>query len=796
MNRLVRCLYAHRPWVLVAALVLVALMGWSASTLRMGQDVTELLPSLDEDDRLALDVLGRSTLFDRLYVELAGDDPGLLVESATALAERLRRDPRIEAVESMVTPREEARTSRVVFEHRFYLLDPQTPGLDDALDPALVPGKLDLVRLRLLSPVPGLWPFFSRDPLGLTDLVERRLQGSLAPSRLRMHDGFAFTPDLGRLLLVLRTGVRALRVDDAGDLVDDVRQMAVSTVDPGIEVGIAGAHVLSSESARAVKSDVTLAFVAASLGIMLLFALYFRRPLPVILGLVPSALGVLGGFAVSALVLGRTSAIAVGFGSIVVGISVDYSIHYMRERMACTATGGDPASAPAGALRAVMPSLLTGFGTTVVVFFFYMLSDFPLIRELGLFAGSGIATGFLASILLLPLAPWRPTPMRRTLEIPARLLHPDRGVAMLVIACVLGPVSVMIPFAWHLELEDDIRKLDYRHPETAAFEREFEARWLGPQQGRVAIALGEDLEQALQRSDQVASILSGARLAFTSPSQVLPSTRTQRTNLEFLFARDLLSLRETIEAGADARGFAEGSFEPFFEDLRMAREGDPPPLGSEDLAGTPMANLIAGGVVQLGARTAVLTFLPGDEPPSPVLASLAALAPNVMLTSRVHIMNEVFGAVRDEVLRLTALGILGILLTLLLRYRRLLPAVLSLIPVLVACVVTAGTFSIFGIEVNAIAVLAFTLIVGVGLDYGIFMVDSLRRGPQGSHSAGAVLVSGLTTMVSFGVLAACRNPVLRSTGLVVLTGVLASLVTALLLVPAIMSFLSREETLP
>jgi len=341
-------------------------------------------------------------------------------------------------------------------------------------------------------------------------------------------------------------------------------------------------------------------------------------------------------------------------------------------------------------------------------------------------------------------------------------------------------VAALGAFLPRLDLEDDIRKLDYRDPGTARFAEEFEERWLGEQEGRVIIARGTTVQEALEVNDVVGLAGSRGGVPMTSLAPVLPSIATQRRNVEEI-SRRVAGLRETIEAEADDLGFSEGMFDPFFDDLDATLDGTTGPLTVHDLEGTPMGHLAASSIVRQRNGAAVLTFVPGAVPMS------FSSGLDAMVTSRVEIMNRVFESVRSEVLRLVVLSLLGIALVLLLTYRRIRPALVAMVPVVVACVITAGVFALAGKPVNAIAALAFTLILGVGLDYGIFMVDALERGPGSDHTAGAVLVSGLTTLVSFGVLWTCRNPVLESTGLVVLTGVLASLVGALVVVPAIHS---------
>ena len=81
-------------------------------------------------------------------------------------------------------------------------------------------------------------------------------------------------------------------------------------------------------------------------------------------------------------------------------------------------------------------------------------------------------------------------------------------------------------------------------------------------------------------------------------------------------------------------------------------------------------------------------------------------------------------------------------------------------------------------------VVALPLIIGLGADYGIFMVGQVRSGKDG-HTTRAVLVSGLTTLAGFGALVLARHPALHTLGLTVLVGVGAAIPVAVLLVPAL-----------
>jgi predicted exporter len=91
---------------------------------------------------------------------------------------------------------------------------------------------------------------------------------------------------------------------------------------------------------------------------------------------------------------------------------------------------------------------------------------------------------------------------------------------------------------------------------------------------------------------------------------------------------------------------------------------------------------------------------------------------------------------------------------------------------------------VLGIKINLFNIIATVLIIGICVDYGIFMV-SRADGEADSATSRAVLVSGLTTIAGFGVLALAKHPALQSLGLTVLLGFGAAVPAALFVIPAL-----------
>jgi predicted exporter len=109
---------------------------------------------------------------------------------------------------------------------------------------------------------------------------------------------------------------------------------------------------------------------------------------------------------------------------------------------------------------------------------------------------------------------------------------------------------------------------------------------------------------------------------------------------------------------------------------------------------------------------------------------------------------------------------------------------LALVPVVTGLLCMLGIMGLCGIEFNIFNIAATILIIGLCVDYGIFMVCRLTEGSDYTTNR-AVLVSGLTTLAGLGALALARHPSMHSIGITVLLGIGTGIPAALLVIPAL-----------
>lgn len=96
--------------------------------------------------------------------------------------------------------------------------------------------------------------------------------------------------------------------------------------------------------------------------------------------------------------------------------------------------------------------------------------------------------------------------------------------------------------------------------------------------------------------------------------------------------------------------------------------------------------------------------------------------------------------------------------------------------------------------INIISLFAMVLIIGIGLDYGIFMLASLiNRNETSAHTPFAITIAGFTTIITFGILVISKNHVLSSIGLVILFGILFTMIFSIGILPAMQGWFKKRS---
>jgi predicted exporter len=751
-------------------------------------DIQLMLPG-DEEIRRSMRFLQESHLSDNVIIslELKSPDaaPGDLAQAVGQLEARLG-PPLVTKVLSGVSGVDVAGEMLSFLKYLPQLIDEQALlRIADQLTPEGVKESLSRNYRQLLSPASTFMvPFVRADPLGIGSDTLRSLQ-SLSSSMgydIEIEGGRFVSRDRTHAMLVIQTAIAVTDVAGARELISYLRERVAELPDY-VSADIIAGHLHSISNEDVIKRDIWLTLSIAGVAFLLLFLLLFRDVRAIALFVIP-LVSVLIAINLANVVLSRLSYFIVGMGGVVAGIAVDYGIHvYMAVR---SANGREDA------VKLVAKPVVTGAITTLGVFAAFFFSSVQGYHQLALFSILSIVLCLGCALFVLPHFLSRPHGVLAA-EMPGQGdFERAQGQSRLIIGCwVLALVAALVS-SRDLSFDSDIRQFDGSEPYVLQAEKDFHRVWGGEEQPAVFVVAGESLERALRRNKQVyrdAVALMGEG-EFSNLSSIWPLEEERAANAarwsDFWRRGREAELRRLLEQEGAAYSFSDDAFSPFFENLYA----DPGIEGAlEDLG--IFSTLRERFVQESQGGYQVLSFFPDEERFVSRLSALSAHHPDTLLVSRNALSQALSRSVSSEIVYLSAIAaiLIPMLACLLLRDIRL--TALALVPVLSGIMAVLGVIPVLGLFLNAPSVISAMVVVGLCIDYGIFVVYAChRRLETGTRTA--VTLSAVTTLIGTGVLLFARHPILFSIGVTMATGVLAGYLSSILVVPCLYRRFVRE----
>ena len=770
-----------RAWRLAAwAAAFVLASAYAIQRVEFTTDITNFLPDGRgaEPARISRE-LAKSDLARTMVVSIGSADPASSVAAIREMAAMLRARPEVAWVREGADEEFLAKIYELYFPRRLYFLS-ESPETE--LAPKLTDAGLDeqarKVRETLALPVaPLLERTVPADPLGAFASLVERLRSEQPP--LATRDGIFQTTDGKFAVLFLATKKSAFDSMAQRPLLEAIDAKFAdlnATVAPDLVMEQSGANRFSVDAETKIRADASWISTLSGIGVAALSLVFFRSVLSLGIVAIPGIVGLAIALVAGLVVFGRLDGMTIAFGASLIGVTIDYPTHVL---ILWSLSRSD--ETPWQITRRLAGSLSMAAVTTMASFAGLAWTSFRGFRELGFFAVVGVAGALVASLLLLPdLLPRRRgiPPVSQGL---ADVLGPwlvrlrrHRGVLAFVPVVILATGAFAIP---NLDWVDDLSRISKPDPRLQAEDNRVRERVSNFEPGRFVIAMGDDAASMLARNEEV-----HARLSALVKNDKLGGLRSLHALLwpEELQRRNLAAVRASadlparLDAAFTRAGFRSGSFAPFAENLA----NPPPPLDLETLRASPLGPLASSLVLDLGGRLAAITYLRGVRDPEEVRAALAGLDDVTFFEQRTF-LNDMFALFRDRTLRLVVFGTILVYLLLVVRYREWRAATAAFLPALLVPVVILSGFALAGVETHLLHAVSLLMVMGMGVDYGIFIVDS-ARGEEAEMGATLVscLLCCLTTILSFGTLAISSQPPLRAIGLVTGGGVALSLMLA------------------
>jgi len=737
-------------------------------------DLSAFLPrSPTPEQKLLMDQL-RDGLASRLILAgIEGADGPTRARLSKQMAQRLRAEPALANVNNG-EPVNSERDRVFLFTHR-YLLSPavkperfSTAGLHAGLS-----DSIDLLSSPAGLMVKAILP---RDPTGeMVRLLERLNSGS-AP---RLIDGAWASGDGSRALLLLQTRGAGSDTDAQEKAMAAIRQ-AFDTAGgavAGAKLVMTGPGVFSVTSRNTIKEQVSLLSAIGVALIATLLLLVYRSFAALGLGLLPVASGALAGVAAVSLGFGSVHGITLGFGTALIGEAVDYSIYLFVQS---EQQGADQQLW----VQRFWPTIRLGVLTSVFGFASLLLSGFPGLAQLGLYAIAGLVAAAAVTRFVLPHLLPRGFRIHDVSAIGATLSRwVERAAALrwVAIGVLLAAAAILIQHRADL-WSRNISSLSPVSKADVALDTRLRADTGAPDVRYLALVSGANREDVLRSCEQVAERLQalvdrGELAGFESPSNYLPSAAAQRERQASLPAPDQLAAR--LAQAVQGLPVRAQVFAPFLADVAAARTQ--PLIQAGDLAHTSMAMAVQALLIEQDRRWSAL--LPLRAPPGAgidagkIRAALAATGlANVVFVDMKAESDRLYSGYLNEAILLSLGGLVSIVVLLLAVIRSPMRVVRIVAPLGAAVMTVTAALAAAGQQLTILHLVGLLLVVAVGSNYALFFDRPDPATPISPRTLASMLFANVTTVAGFGLLAFSSVSLLQALGSTVGPGVVLALI--------------------
>jgi len=611
-----------------------------------------------------------------------------------------------------------------------------------------------------------------------------------------------------------------------------------------VRVGLTGLPVMENDEMSESQRSSIKAGVLSLFGVACLFIAAFgglRHPLLTIGALLVGLAWTLGYITLG---VGHLNILSVSFGVILIGLGIDFGIHYVARYLQKRRIGRDSATALVETAMSVGPGVLTGGVTTALAFFASGLTPFTGVAELGVIAGGGILLCLLATLVVLPAliqlvdASRRGGTIAEPISIDGALIPSVRFPRAVLLGGAIATVALSVGMT-RLWYDHNLLNLQSENLESVRWERKL----LGESDHSVwyALSVAHSRDELLARKEAFERLPSVERtedlvshLPAMNPSKqrtiasiaerlaVLPERPRQLgvdapqmlgEQLEAierqLGARDPLAER-LFQLRADLRALPDELCRQRLLRLQQQAAGDllnqlhvvhamadPHPPSVHDLPESLVTRFVGrdgGQLLKIYARGNVWDM----DQLETFVKQVRSVDPRA--TGKPLQTYEASRQMQASYVHAAIYSLIAVLIVLVIDFRRWSLVLLALLPVAAAVVQMFGLMGWLGMPLNPANMIVLPLILGIGIDDGVHLVHDFRRrdGQSGvsRSTATAVLVTSLTTMVGFGSLMISPHQGLQSLGRVLTIGVSCCLINSLVILPAVLSWIGGDDDPP
>lgn len=833
MKRVMEGLYAlvtrYTRWILLLLAVLTGFCVYGVWHLSYSNAITDLLPAHNDEVAHYLHVVKDFGISEDIVLAVE-QSQGNVQDSQLFMdifLEELQADPRFEKllhdVDYNLAQKLDLIFTPFFLEHTSLLIPPEM--LDEFVsrfEPDKIRETIQNNR-KMLETGTGSTMLIERDPLMLLGLLSSLSNQMKGKYELDFPDGYYASTD-GQLLLAF------LKPVDSADNIEYTRELmqyVIETRDRSLEIfkdeaeapdeltaRFTGAHAITYYDQAVMRNDMGSTFLLSFAMVILIFVLAYRNPFSFVYAAVPLLLGELWAFGLAYYVVGNLNLLTSVTAAIIVGLGIDFAIHiysrYLDERV----IHADTHVALKIAMMETGASTLAGGLTTAAAFAAMCFSSFKGLREFGIIASLGILCTLLAVTTVLPLMFLARKRMKRPKRLTRFGLHffhavidrHYRAIFWIFTAITL----VMLGFAVQLEISTDMRQLRSQTNPALRLQTRITDKLKASFRSLSVILYGDSQEIMDQRYHRFVRELAGSDVArVESVYSIIPPVAEQQANMDRLRRMEVPENPESVFVTAfdDAGMICDRPCELYIASLVKSLNVDAP-LRLKEVLASPMAPLFNRMVKETGDGLELVVHVYPSIPTwdkagmERLVSRLQDILAEPEMQDRLNyitgielVVDEIKRLIKENFYLSTLLSLLSVFFLVYLHQGSLRLTALTFFPLVSGIIWMLGMLKVRGDNITLYNFMATPMIIGIGIDQGIHLLDRYRCNDQGDiaeaviHTGKAITFTAVTTIVGFGSLFISHFAGFTSLGRTTILGVLFCWVCSLFYFPSFLKLM-------
>lgn len=813
MKRFITFLYRYfqqHPVMLRSfLLLLVALCVWSVLRIHFVEDIVSFLPQNKDNEQInyAFQHIGGAN---KIMINVASKseepDIDLITEAVDDLVQRLEENDtahHIKGIFYYVDQQKILSLSHFIIQNMpYYLSETDYHRIDSLITPENIQQALSHDKEMLQTPMASLMKnMIAIDPLHFSNPILQQLKELQLNDQYQTIEGYIFNKKGTEAMIAVSSNYPVSETNFNALLVKDIENAIAATkqnFNDEVSIDCIGAAIISITNAQQIKRD---SFISTALALILILALlmyFFRDVRALFIILFSIAFGGLFGLAFLSLVQNSVSIIAIGAGSIIVGIAVNYPLHFLAHYQ--------QGYSKEQTIKDVVAPLVTGNITTVGAFLSLIFISSDAMKDLGVFASMLLVGTIIFVLIFLPHLFGKKLfskQKRQNDQLAFKHIasfNPESN-KILVICIVLLTIPLFI-LSKQTSFETNMNSINYMTDDQRLKIDKLIQETESKNASLYFVAEGDRMEEALQNYEQISPlidslmnesiVLKKSGIGIFLPSQELQKEKLERWN-QFWDDKKETFLHD-FHSVAQQEGFTETAFSKF-ENI-ITKEFDVEDINYFDPI---VSNMAENYLSDENNRAMVYTILEMTPENVPIVEEkidhvnekIFAFDNRSMITRMVEALSDDFNYV------LFICGFI-VFVFLTISFGRLELSLLSFLPLAIGWIWILGLMNLLGMKFNIVNIILATFIFGQGDDYTIFVTEGLmyeytyKKKMLASYK-NSILLSAFIMFIGIGALILAKHPAMKSLAEVTIVGMFSVVLMAYIFPPLIYKWLTTNK---